>query len=118
MLVNNAGGGGRVEPHFPDAPFEDWSATLDLNLRGPMLATQLALEPMRRAGGGAVVNVASTAGLGLAPLRPRPNTATAKAGLHPLHRRPLAGFTGARVNCVVPDWIVDKERARSRSSRR
>jgi NAD(P)-dependent dehydrogenase (short-subunit alcohol dehydrogenase family) len=32
-----------------------------------MLATQQALEPMRSRGGGAVVNVASSAGLGLAP---------------------------------------------------
>ncbi len=52
ILVNNAGGGGHIEPHFPDAGPDDWGATLDLNLRGPMLATQLCLEPMRRAGGG------------------------------------------------------------------
>ena len=104
VLVNNAGGGGHVEPHFPDAPFEDWSATLDLNLRGPMLATQLALEPMRRAGGGAVVNVASAAGLGLAPYV-SPEYGAAKAGLIRFTAT-LAGLQGVRVNCVVPDWIA------------
>jgi NAD(P)-dependent dehydrogenase (short-subunit alcohol dehydrogenase family) len=67
ILVNNAGGGGHVEPHFPAASPLQWGATLDLNLRGAMLATQLALEPMRRRGAGAVVNVASTAGLGFGP---------------------------------------------------
>ena len=114
VLVNNAGGGGHVPPHFPDASPAQWGATLDLNLRGPMLATQLALEPMRAAGGGAVVNVASTAGLGLAPYV-SPEYGAAKAGLIRFTST-LAGLDGVRVNCVVPDWIdtervTDAERA-------
>jgi NAD(P)-dependent dehydrogenase (short-subunit alcohol dehydrogenase family) len=107
ILVNNAGGGGHVEPHFPDASAPEWEATLDLNLRGAMLATQRALEPMRRAGGGAVVNVASTAGLGLAP-HVSPEYAAAKAGLIRFTST-LAGLRermNVRVNCVVPDWIA------------
>jgi NAD(P)-dependent dehydrogenase (short-subunit alcohol dehydrogenase family) len=78
ILVNNAGGGGHVGPHFPDAGPADWGATLDLKLRGRMLATQLALEPMRR-GGGAIVNIASTAGLGFAPYQ-SPEYGAAKPG--------------------------------------
>src|SRR5918992_1315906 len=61
VLVNNAGGGGHVPPHFPEATPEQWGATLDLNLRGPMLATQLAMRAMPR--GGAVVNIASMSGV-------------------------------------------------------
>ena len=117
ILVNNAGGGGHVEPHFPQAAPEDWGATLDLNLRGAMLATQLALEPMARAGGGAVVNIASTAGLGLEPYH-SPEYAAAKAGLIRFTAT-LAGLrerVGVRVNCVVPDWI-DTERARAELAR-
>jgi NAD(P)-dependent dehydrogenase (short-subunit alcohol dehydrogenase family) len=49
VLVNNAGGRGKAD--YPEAPPEQWSRTLDLNLRAAMLATQLALEPMRAAGG-------------------------------------------------------------------
>jgi NAD(P)-dependent dehydrogenase (short-subunit alcohol dehydrogenase family) len=55
ILVNNAGGGGHVEPHFPDATPSQWSATLDLNLRSAMLATQIAGRPYahgRRRGSG------------------------------------------------------------------
>ncbi len=107
ILVNNAGGGGDVPPHFPDAPAEDWGATLDLNLRAPMLATQLVI---RRGAGGAVVNVASTAGLGLAPYS-SPEYGAAKAGLIRFTSC-LAGCRGARVNCVVPDWIAT-ERAQA-----
>jgi NAD(P)-dependent dehydrogenase (short-subunit alcohol dehydrogenase family) len=40
ILVNNAGGGGHIPPHFPEAPAEQWEASLRLNLLGPMLATQ------------------------------------------------------------------------------
>ena len=79
ILVNNAGGGGHIPPHFPAASPDQWGATLDLNLRAPMLATQLALAPMRRAGGGAIVNVASTAGLGSSRTR-RPSTAPRRPG--------------------------------------
>jgi NAD(P)-dependent dehydrogenase (short-subunit alcohol dehydrogenase family) len=110
ILVNNAGGGGHVPPHFPDATPAQWGATLDLNLRGPMLATQLALEPLRAGGGGAVVNVASTAGLGLAPYQ-SPEYGAAKAGLIRFTST-LAGLDGVRVNCIAPDWIAtDRARA-------
>lgn len=109
ILVNNAGGGGHVEPHFPEANPDQWQATLDLNLRGAMLATQLALGPMRLAGGGVVVNISSTAGLGFGPYD-SPEYAAAKAGLIRFTSS-LAGLresTNVRVNCVVPDWIATR----------
>jgi NAD(P)-dependent dehydrogenase (short-subunit alcohol dehydrogenase family) len=104
ILVNNAGGGGHIAPHFPDASPAQWGAILDLNLRAPMLATQLALEPMRRAGGGAVVNVASTAGLGSERYQ-SPEYGAAKAGLIRFTTA-LAAVDGVRVNCIVPDWVA------------
>jgi NAD(P)-dependent dehydrogenase (short-subunit alcohol dehydrogenase family) len=103
VLVNNAGGGGHVPPHFPDATPAQWGATLDLNLRSAMLATQLALEPVRRAGGGAVVNVASTAGLGSEPYE-SPEYGAAKAGLIRFTAA-LRERGGVRLSCVVPDWV-------------
>lgn len=80
-----------LPPHFPDATPAQWGATLDLNLRAAMLATQLALEPMRRAGGGAIVNTASTAGLGCEAYE-SPEYGAAKAGLI----RFTAAFSRAR----------------------
>lgn len=67
ILVNNAGGGAVLQPCFPEAPVERWTASLEVNLRAPMLTTQLAIPGMRAAGGGAVVNVGSTAGVGFGP---------------------------------------------------
>jgi NAD(P)-dependent dehydrogenase (short-subunit alcohol dehydrogenase family) len=109
IVVNNAGGGGHIPPHYPEATPAQWGATLDLNLRGPMLATQLALDAMRADGGG-VVNVASTAGLGLAPYQ-SPEYGAAKAGLIRFTST-LTDLGHVRVNCVVPDWIAT-ERAQA-----
>jgi NAD(P)-dependent dehydrogenase (short-subunit alcohol dehydrogenase family) len=111
ILVNNAGGVGPTA-NFPYASPLQWGSILDLNLRAPMLATQLVLEPMRRRGCGAVVNVASTGGLGLEPYE-SPEYGAAKAGL--IRFTACMAYareeTGVRINCVVPDWI-ETERAR------
>ncbi|HXM57312.1 MAG TPA: SDR family oxidoreductase [Candidatus Dormibacteraeota bacterium] len=103
VLVNSAGG--TPDPHFPDAPAEHWGRTLDLNLRGPMVAIQHALPLLARRGG-AVVNIASVAGLGFRPAV-SPEYAAAKAGLIRLTAAlgRLAADQRVRVNCVVPDWI-------------
>jgi NAD(P)-dependent dehydrogenase (short-subunit alcohol dehydrogenase family) len=104
VLVANAGG--YASPVFPEAPVEHWSATLDLNLRAPMLAIQHAVPAMAARGGGAIVNVASSAGLGLAP-HPGPEYAAAKAGVMRLTAclGPLAA-RGIRVNCVCPHTVA------------
>lgn len=63
VLVNNAG------VQNPPAPIEQtdpatWSRILDINLTGTFLGIKVAVPALRRAGGGAIVNVASTMGLG------------------------------------------------------
>ena len=60
LLVNNAGIG-----HF--APFdqltlEDWDQTMGVNVRSLYLVTRAFLPGLVRAGGGAIVNIASLAG--------------------------------------------------------
>ena len=60
VLVNSAG----VESTalLESLPEEDWDRVLAINLKGTMLCTQAAVGPMRMAGGGSVVNIASIAG--------------------------------------------------------
>jgi NAD(P)-dependent dehydrogenase (short-subunit alcohol dehydrogenase family) len=103
ILINNAGG--YDEPVFPDASLEHWSRSLDLNLRSAMVAIHFAVRAMDRRGGGAIVNIASSAGRGLAP-HPGPEYATAKAGLMRLTAclAPLAE-RGIHVNCVCPHTV-------------
>jgi NAD(P)-dependent dehydrogenase (short-subunit alcohol dehydrogenase family) len=102
VLVNNAGGVSRGA-QWPDASALEWRATLDLNLYGPMLATQLALEPMRARGGGAVVNIASSAGIEWTPYD-SPEYGAAKAGLVRFTTC-VGALPGVRVNCIAPHWI-------------
>lgn len=105
LLVNNAGGWGGAPEQYPDAAVGEWTAVLDLNLWGPMRATQLVLAGMRRRGRGAVVNIASSAGVEDTAYR-SPPYAAAKAGLLRLTTS-LAGLAtqGVSVTCVVPGWI-------------
>jgi NAD(P)-dependent dehydrogenase (short-subunit alcohol dehydrogenase family) len=103
ILVNNAGG--FPYPVFPEAPLEHWSRSFDLNLRSAMVATHFAVPAMEQRGGGVIVNIASSAGLGLAP-HPAPEYAVAKAGIMRLTAclAPLAE-RGIRVNCVCPHTV-------------
>lgn len=106
LLVHNAGGWGTAGRQFPDATPDEWRAVLDLNLVVPMALTQRLLGPMARAGGGAVVHVASSAGRGTGAYA-SPEYAVAKAGLVRLTTS-LAGLAashGVRVGCVVPGWV-------------
>jgi NAD(P)-dependent dehydrogenase (short-subunit alcohol dehydrogenase family) len=103
VLVNNAGGA--PEPHFPEAEPEQWGRTLDVNLRGVMLATQFGVQAMRGRGG-AIVNISSMAGMGYEPYE-APEYAVAKAGVARLTAAlgHLGEEAGIRVNCVCPGWV-------------
>lgn len=106
LLVNNAGGWSTRGRQYPTASSREWRQVLELNLAVPMELTQLCRPVMSRLGGGAVVNIASSAARGSAAYG-SPEYAAAKAGLirfttavadwHAEH--------GVRVNAVVPDWI-------------
>ena len=62
MLINNAG---IAEPPKPIGRqrLGEWQHVMDVNLRGPYLMSRAASAGMKRAGGGAIVNIASITGL-------------------------------------------------------
>ena len=114
VLVNNAGG---VEsPCFPAADPARWDRTIDLNLRAVMLATQLVLGPMQEHGGGAIINIASVAGLGTTSHN-SPEYAVAKAGVIRFTAclAPLCDAMGVRVNCICPGLVDTPASRRSRA---
>ena len=105
ILHNNAGiGEGPTD--WPEVPTERVGAIVDVNLRGVIVGTQLALEPMRRSGGGAIVNTAS--GGAFMPLPPQAVYVATKAGVVHFTRscKPLEDSHGVRVSCVCPGLVA------------
>jgi 3-oxoacyl-[acyl-carrier protein] reductase len=105
ILHNNAGiGEGATD--WPDVPTERAGAIVDVNLRGVILGTRLALEPIRRSGGGAIVHTAS--GAAFVPLAPQAVYAATKAGIVHFTRscQSLAESHGVRVSCVCPGLVA------------
>ena len=102
-LVNNAGiTRDRALWKLSD---EDWQAVLDVNLSGAFRMLRACAGPMRAAGRGSVVQIASINGLrgkfGQA------NYSASKAGVIALTRTAARelGPKGVRVNCVAPGMI-------------
>jgi len=60
-LVNNAGDGGPTRP-VQDYTAEDWFYTINSCLTSSYMCTRFAVPEMMKAGGGAIVNISSTAG--------------------------------------------------------
>ena len=59
VLVNNAGVD--LTAPFPELTPQDWDRILGVNLRAPALMARAVWPAMRRAGGGRIVNIISTA---------------------------------------------------------
>jgi len=99
VLVNSAGIGGFA--HTVDETYERWSAILGVNLTGTFLMCQAAL-PHLLDGGGAIVNVASNAGLMGQPYSAA--YCASKGGVVNLTRALSLEYLrrGVRVNAVAP----------------
>ncbi len=110
ILVNNAGRAW-VAP-VATMPVEEWRRVLDVNLTGAFLCAQAAGNVMIEQGGGKIINIASTAGLGGALPEVLDAIAynSSKGGLINF-TRDLAvkwGRHRINVNAIAPGWFPSR----------
>jgi NAD(P)-dependent dehydrogenase (short-subunit alcohol dehydrogenase family) len=110
-LVNNVGVARQAK--FEEVSDSEWDEYWQLNLMSHMRAIRAALPTMRERGGGAIVNVSSTAGK--RPSTGMPHYSVTKAALLSLSRlvADLYAKDGIRCNAVTPGptatdaWLGD-----------
>src|SRR5215468_3386379 len=100
VLVNNVGVARQAR--FDEVPDAEWDEYWQLNLMSHMRAIRAALPVMRERGGGAIVNVSSTAGK--RPSTGMPHYSVTKAAMLSLSRlvADLYAKDGIRCNAVTP----------------
>jgi NAD(P)-dependent dehydrogenase (short-subunit alcohol dehydrogenase family) len=103
VLVNVAGIGSTTSA--PDTPLEVWEDVFAVNARGTFLCCKHAIPGMRERGGGAIVNVASVAGL--IGLRNRAAYSASKGAVIALTRALAVDHVAEniRVNAVCPGTV-------------
>jgi NAD(P)-dependent dehydrogenase (short-subunit alcohol dehydrogenase family) len=104
ILVNNVGIGGPAGDAV-ESDIEEWDRALRVNVTSMMLMAKYAIPEMRKLGRGAIVNIASVAGLrGGTPSLLYP---TSKGAVVNMTRAMAAhhGAEGIRVNCVAPGMV-------------
>jgi NAD(P)-dependent dehydrogenase (short-subunit alcohol dehydrogenase family) len=104
VLINNAGTAWRTP--FLEITAEEWDRLLAVNLRGMFLVGQAVAHVMvEQATGGAIINMASTNGLGAEADYAHYNTSKGGVVLLTKSMAIELGKHGIRVNCLCPGYI-------------
>jgi NAD(P)-dependent dehydrogenase (short-subunit alcohol dehydrogenase family) len=104
ILVNNAGQGGTLTP-LHQLTDDAWQAMLATHLNGTFYCSRAALNRMIPNKSGAIINIASVAGLAGMPMGV--SYSAAKAGIIGFTKaagKEVARF-GIRVNAIAPGWV-------------
>ena len=125
ILVNNAGI--LIRKGLEETTVEDWERIMDINAKGVFLGSKAAIPAMRRAGGGSIVNISSTAGLVGSPNGSPSYTAT-KGAVRLLTKATAIQYAGENIRCnsvhpgpidtpMIQDTLNDPSRFEQRMQR-
>ena len=113
VLINNAGVISRTGIDKIDAA--EWQRVIDINMTGPMLGIKTMAPLMRDSGGGAIVNVSSTAGM---IAHPGVAYAASKWGVRGVTKCAAMEYLdwNIRVNSVHPAQVADTQMSSNASA--
>lgn len=97
ILINNAG---IVISRVPieERSAEEWDRVMAVNAKGVFLGTKYAIPAMRRAGGGAIVNISSIAGIGQS-LHQEPAYAASKGAVRIFTKVTASQYAQEKIRC-------------------
>ena len=114
VLVNNAAI--IIRKSIEDTSVEEWDRIMAVNVRGVFLGTKYAIPEMRRAGGGSIINISSTAGL-VASLYGSPSYTATKGAVRLFTKATAIQHAGDQIRCnSVHPGPIDTEMIRESMS--
>lgn len=104
ILVNNAGT--TVRKPVDQLQLAEWHQVMDTNLTSAFLCSRAAHPPMKRGGGGKIINIGSMMSIFGAPYAPA--YGASKGGIVQLTKATAASWAadGIQVNAILPGWIA------------
>jgi len=104
VMLNNAGIAGTNKPTH-EITEEEWDKVQAINVKGVFFCTKHAIEPMRKAGGGSIINLSSIYGLVSAPDLPAYHASKGSVSLMTKTDALLYAPDKIRVNSIHPGFI-------------